>query len=109
MSITTALLYPPMNTDGQTLARAKSHQIDTIFTMAHPLGTDVIMLVSSITPIDFWPVVSGQASLAKAGKSPFDLLMEDSFLGHRGPTPTFPLGSASTSLTVVRVVEAPAE
>lgn len=100
-----ALLYPPLNTDGQTLARAKSFEVDTVFEMGEPRGTDVVMLVSSIDPIDFWPVVSGSASGSKGSKNSFDLLMEDSFLGHRGPKPTFPLGSVSTSLSVVTVVD----
>lgn len=99
--------YPPLNSTGQMLQRGGKFEIPILFTMHPPLGTDVYLLVSSLDPIDFWPIETGLPAASKSGRKAFDLLMEESFLGNRGSEPTFPLNSASTNATVVRLVAQP--
>jgi hypothetical protein len=69
-----------------------------------PFGTDTLKVIATTRPVDFGPITRGRTTRGGV-RGPFDLLFEDTLSGARGPVPSLPSGTVSTSSINLTVVE----
>ncbi|HEX5788301.1 MAG TPA: caspase family protein [Woeseiaceae bacterium] len=75
-----------------------------VYRACPPFGTDMLKVIATTQPVDFGPITGGVRTRG-GERGPLDVLFDESLSGTRGVSPSFAVGSVSTSAVTITVVE----